>query len=54
MSTAEADYRGLANSLVAENIAANRVAEIGFLLGDLARVERELEAILERLEVVMR
>jgi hypothetical protein len=45
-STAEADYRGLLSSLRAENIAANRVAEIDFILDDIARVESELEGIL--------
>jgi hypothetical protein len=45
-STAEADYRGLLESLKAENVAANRVAEIGFILDDLVRVQSELEVIL--------
>lgn len=50
VSTAEADYAGLLTSLRAENITANRVAEIGFILGDIDRVERELEAILALLD----
>lgn len=53
-STAEPDYQGLLDDLVAENIATNRVAEIGFMLSDLAVVEQSLEAILGFLEEELR
>lgn len=49
-STAEADYRGLLRSLLAENIATNRVAEIGFILEDLERVRRQLDEILSLID----
>jgi hypothetical protein len=48
-STASADYSGLLTSLRAENIATNRAAEIGFILGDVDRVEAELAEILDRI-----
>lgn len=53
-STAPEGGRQLLGSLRAENIASNRVAEIGFILEDLDRVEAELEAILTRLESNLR
>lgn len=50
LSTAEENHSGLLASMRAENIASNRLAEIGFILGDLARVERELEDIVTLLD----
>ena len=53
-STAEADHAALLTSLRAENVAMNRVAEIGFIMGDMDRVEREIGEILDLLEAAMR
>lgn len=49
-STAKGDYAGLLVSLMAENVAANRVAEITFILQDIDRVEDELERILDLID----
>lgn len=48
-STGAEDHAALLGSLRAENIATNRVAEIGFILSDVSRVERELQTLLELL-----
>lgn len=48
-STARPDYEGLLSSLRAENVATNRVAETGFILADMDRVEAELVTILDLL-----
>jgi hypothetical protein len=50
-STATGDYGALWRSLEAENIATNRVAEIGFILADLGRVQQSLETIISLLQV---
>jgi hypothetical protein len=53
LSEARADYGGLLTSLEAENVAVNRVAETGFILDDLQRVEAQLQAILELISNAM-
>lgn len=50
-SAAQSDFHGLLTSLRAENVAVNRVAEIGFILGDMDRVEEEIETILSLLSM---
>lgn len=49
-STASGNYQALWQSLEAENIATNRVAEIGFILSDLDRVRQSLVTIITLLQ----
>jgi hypothetical protein len=48
-STARSNDAGLLTSLRAENVAVNRVAEIGFILNDIDRLEQQLASILDLL-----